>query len=62
MARTFNCGIGMTIFVLQEDEQDVLSQLQAAGEEVSVIGELAPGADVTVGGEVILTQTEIAWQ
>jgi len=38
MFRTFNCGIGMVVVVSQEDAAKAISQLQAAGENVSRIG------------------------
>ena len=40
MARTFNCGIGMVVIVAQEHAATAMAHLQAAGENVSVIGEI----------------------
>ena len=40
MARTFNCGIGMVVIVAQEHAATTMAHLQAAGESVSVIGEI----------------------
>jgi phosphoribosylaminoimidazole synthetase len=44
MARTFNCGIGMIAVVSPEHLEAVQSALQAAGEAVSIIGRIEPGA------------------
>ena len=38
MHRVFNCGIGMTVIVSQENADAAIAQLQAAGESVSRIG------------------------
>ncbi len=38
MHRVFNCGIGMTVIVAQEDVEEAMQQLQAAGETVFNIG------------------------
>lgn len=38
MLRSFNCGIGMVIIVAKEQQQAVISALQAAGETVSQLG------------------------
>ncbi|OGS92137.1 MAG: phosphoribosylformylglycinamidine cyclo-ligase [Gallionellales bacterium GWA2_60_18] len=38
MYRTFNCGIGMVVIVAATDADAAISQLQAAGENVSQIG------------------------
>jgi phosphoribosylformylglycinamidine cyclo-ligase len=38
MHRVFNCGIGMTVIVAQEDAEEAMQQLQAAGEMVYNIG------------------------
>ena len=40
MARTFNCGIGMVVMVAKADAATAMAHLQAAGENVSVIGEI----------------------
>jgi phosphoribosylformylglycinamidine cyclo-ligase len=40
MFRTFNCGIGMVVIVSQEDAAKAISQLQAAGEKASQIGQI----------------------
>ncbi len=40
MHRVFNCGIGMTVIVAQEDADAAIAQLTAAGETVTRIGEI----------------------
>jgi len=40
MHRVFNCGIGMTVIVAQEDAEAAIAQLTAAGETVTRIGEI----------------------
>ena len=40
MLRTFNCGIGMTLFVSSHHVDDALRVLKEAGEEPSLIGEV----------------------
>ncbi len=40
MYRTFNCGIGMVVIVAKSDAASAISQLEAAGETVRVIGEI----------------------
>jgi phosphoribosylformylglycinamidine cyclo-ligase len=40
MLLTFNCGIGMVVFVAPENEQSVLASLKASGESAFTIGEL----------------------
>jgi phosphoribosylformylglycinamidine cyclo-ligase len=43
MARTFNCGIGMVAAVRPHDVAEVIGSLEAAGETVFEIGEVAHG-------------------
>jgi phosphoribosylformylglycinamidine cyclo-ligase len=40
MHRVFNCGIGMTVIVSQENAAAAIAQLQAAGETVYTIGKI----------------------
>jgi phosphoribosylformylglycinamidine cyclo-ligase len=44
MHRTFNCGIGMVAVVAAAQADAALAELKAAGETVSIIGEVARGA------------------
>ena len=54
MTRTFNCGIGMAVIVRADQARRIESELRAAGERVSVIGEIWPrnedGPQVTITG------------
>ena len=53
MARTFNCGIGMTVVVAESDVASVTEALVAAGETVHRIGHVAAGEKgCTVTGSV----------
>jgi phosphoribosylformylglycinamidine cyclo-ligase len=49
LLRTFNCGIGMVAVVERARADAVADALTAAGESVSVIGEITPGT-----GEVVI--------
>jgi len=40
MHRVFNCGIGMTVIVSQENAAAAIAQLQGAGETVYTIGKI----------------------
>ena len=40
MHRVFNCGIGMVVIVSKENADAAMAQLSAAGETVSLIGEI----------------------
>ncbi len=42
MRRTFNCGLGFLLIASPDEAPEVLSALIAAGEEATVVGELAP--------------------
>ena len=42
MRRTFNCGIGLVLVASPDDASAVLAGLADAGEEATVVGELAP--------------------
>jgi phosphoribosylformylglycinamidine cyclo-ligase len=51
MARTFNCGVGMAVVVSESVADQVIADLQAAGETVHRIGHIASGAKgCTVSG------------
>ncbi|RPI15598.1 MAG: phosphoribosylformylglycinamidine cyclo-ligase [Lysobacterales bacterium] len=43
MHRTFNCGLGMTLFVPPADADRALEVLRGAGERASIVGELRAG-------------------
>jgi phosphoribosylformylglycinamidine cyclo-ligase len=43
MARTFNCGTGMAVFVREDDVSDVTQQLESSGETVLRIGHVGEG-------------------
>lgn len=45
MHRVFNCGIGMTVIVSQENADAAVAQLEAAGETVYRIGEIRARAE-----------------
>jgi phosphoribosylformylglycinamidine cyclo-ligase len=49
MHRTFNCGIGMIAIVARSEADAAMELLRAAGEQASVIGEVATGAGVQIG-------------
>jgi phosphoribosylformylglycinamidine cyclo-ligase len=48
MLTTFNCGIGMIAVVSAEMAFEVRAELEAAGEQVSIIGQLAPAGETRV--------------
>ncbi|MEK9855982.1 MAG: AIR synthase-related protein, partial [Rhodobiaceae bacterium] len=45
LARTFNCGIGMLIFVAEEDAETCLTALRESGEPAWVAGGLVARGD-----------------
>ncbi|MEL6584381.1 MAG: phosphoribosylformylglycinamidine cyclo-ligase [Pseudomonadota bacterium] len=47
MLRTFNCGVGMCVVVAAAEADAVAASLEAAGEEVSVLGRIVSGTGVT---------------
>ncbi len=62
MARTFNCGVGMAVFVREGDVDAVTAALTAAGESVSRIGDVAAGEKgCTVSGSVETWSAKSAW-
>jgi len=44
MYRTFNCGVGMVIALPENQAQEAVAQLNAAGERAFVVGRIAPAA------------------
>ncbi len=62
MARTFNCGIGMAVFVRESDVDAVTRVLVDAGEAVFRIGHVAAGdKGCTVKGSVETWSARAAW-
>ena len=62
MARTFNCGIGMAVFVREDDVTSVTAALSAAGESVVRIGHVAGGVKgCTVSGSVETWSAQAVW-
>ena len=63
MARTFNCGIGMVLAVSADDAAGVQADLEAAGEQVFVIGAIEPGGrGCTVQGSAEDWSARDAWE
>ena len=58
MARTFNCGIGMTVIVDAERAEDLSRVLTDNGETVTTIGRVVKRD----GGGVVLSNIEESWQ
>jgi phosphoribosylaminoimidazole synthetase len=48
MLRTFNCGVGMVVVTAEADAEAVADNLRAAGETVSVIGQIVARTDAAV--------------
>ena len=62
MARTFNCGVGMAVFVREGDVEAVTTALIEAGETVVRIGHVATGdKGCTVSGSVETWSAQAAW-
>jgi len=62
MARTFNCGIGMAVFVSADEAETVTAALQAAGESVSRIGQVESGTrGCTVSGSAGIWSARDNW-
>ena len=62
MARTFNCGVGMVMFMREADVEAVTAALTAAGETVLRIGHVDPGEKgCTVSGSVETWSAQGAW-
>ncbi len=63
MARTFNCGIGMVVALAADDAAAVQAELEAAGEEVHVIGAVEAGPrGCTVQGADEVWSARGAWE
>lgn len=58
LARTFNCGIGMTVIVAKEDADEIVKILTDAGETVSRIGEVEKNLSEN---RVVLQGTDSSW-
>jgi phosphoribosylformylglycinamidine cyclo-ligase len=52
MARTFNCGIGMTLLVAPEKAEAVRLALRAAGETVFTLGQVVPASAASAEVEI----------
>jgi phosphoribosylformylglycinamidine cyclo-ligase len=50
MLKTFNCGIGLVVVAAADQAAAVTAALHAAGEAVTVIGEVTPGQGVAYAG------------
>ena len=62
MARTFNCGVGMAVFVREGDVDAVTALLTEAGETAVRIGHVATGdKGCTVSGSVETWSAQAAW-
>ncbi|MBS0479043.1 MAG: phosphoribosylformylglycinamidine cyclo-ligase [Proteobacteria bacterium] len=62
MARTFNCGVGMAVFVAADRADAVLAALEAAGETAFRIGEIVAGErGCTVFGSAEIWSARIDW-
>jgi phosphoribosylformylglycinamidine cyclo-ligase len=62
MARTFNCGVGMAVFVREGDVESVTAALTQAGETVHRIGNVAAGdKGCTVSGSVETWSARAVW-
>ncbi len=63
MARTFNCGVGMVLAVSAEEAAPLKTDLEAAGEEVFVIGAIEAGArGCTVQGSDETWSARATWE
>ena len=62
MARTFNCGVGMAVFVREQDVEAVAQALTGAGESVVKIGHVTAGVrGCTVSGVAETWSARAAW-
>ena len=63
MARTFNCGIGMVLAVAADQVAGLTRDLEAAGEQVHVIGAIEAGPrGCTVQGSVEVWSARESWE
>ena len=63
MARTFNCGIGMVLAVEADEVAALTADLEAAGEQVHVIGAIESGPrGCTVQGSAEVWSARGAWE
>ena len=62
MARTFNCGIGMALIVIEQDMKHVTQSLESAGETVFRIGRVTAGErGCTINGAAGSWSGRAAW-
>ena len=62
MARTFNCGVGMAVFVREDDVAAVTAALTDAGESVVRIGHVSAGEKgCTVSGSLETWSAQGSW-
>ncbi len=52
MLKTFNCGVGLVLAVAPDRAGDIAALLAAAGETVTTIGRIVPGAGVRFSGDL----------
>ncbi|MFM5929746.1 MAG: phosphoribosylformylglycinamidine cyclo-ligase [Novosphingobium sp.] len=63
MARTFNCGVGMVLAVAADEAAGLKADLEAAGEQVFVIGAIEAGArGCTVQGSEETWSARATWE
>jgi len=63
MARTFNCGIGMVLAVAADEVAGLTADLEAAGEQVHVIGAIEAGPrGCTVQGSAEVWSAREVWE
>jgi len=59
LARTFNCGLGMLLFVAAKEAEALLGILRGQGETALLVGVVEPGGEGPA--EVVLEGVETAW-
>ena len=60
LGRTFNCGLGMLLFVDPAMADELLALLEAQGETAARVGSVEAGAPGPA--EVVIEGIETAWQ